>query len=164
MKEQRIQIIVITVAIIVVVAVTAFAMNKINSSTVNPETKKTTTTANTVASSNMGVNINYAISAIVNEKLQPIYDSGEISYYSVVSAEQLSAEKECGSYKDASYQIGVELKYVKKATDKEIFPGSERVSENNALETIAKVNFVMKDKGDGESGYTIVDDFSVCDQ
>ncbi len=86
MKEQKIQIIVITVAIVIVVAVTAIAMKMINTSVVTPGTK-TNPKTNAVASSNMGVNINYAISAIVNERLEPKYESGEIKSYSIVYAE-----------------------------------------------------------------------------
>lgn len=163
MKEQKIQIIVITVAIVIVVAVTAIAMNMINTSVVTPGTK-TRTNTNTVAASNMGVNINYAINAIVNERLEPKLNGGEIKSYTVVYAEELIGSKECSAYKDSNYQVEVEIRYVKEKAENVIFPGSETVSTENALETVAKVNFVMKDRSDGESGYTIVDNFTTCDQ
>ena len=162
MKEQKLQIIIITVAIIAVVATTAIAMVMINSSmeegNETPTTKKPQTQANEV----VGASIDYAISAIVEEKLEPRYESGEIKSYSIVSAKQLTNGTECDSYAAAQYQFEVELKYVKDSVSNVIFPGSEKVSTTNATETIAKTNFVFQKKTDGKEGFTIVDSYNIC--
>ena len=162
MKEQRLQIIIITVAIVLVVAVTSISMVLINSSIAEKPSTDTGKKQETVVAGDIGVNINYAINAIVNEKLEPKYESGEIKSYAVVSAEQLTSGKECASYQDSSYQVEVELRYIKDKEETELFPGSETGSTTNSLETVAKLNFVLKDKGNGENGYTIVDEFIVC--
>ncbi len=164
MKEQKLQIIIITVAIVLVVGVTALAMVMINNTISDKPTTDTTKKEEKVVAGDIGVNINYAINAIVNEKLEPKYESGEITSYSVVSAEQLTSGKECSKYQDSAYQVEVELRYTKESNDKVLFPGNETVSPTNALETVAKVNFALKDKGNGENGYTIVADFVACEE
>lgn len=162
MKEQKLQIIIITVAIIAVVITTVVAMTMINSSMDARREEKKEEKRETNTSEVSGASIDYAISAIVEEKLEPKYESGEIKSYSIISAKQLTNGNECDSYNTTQYQFEVELKYVKDSISNVIFPGSERASSTNATETIAKTNFVFQEKTDGKEGFTIVDNYNVC--